>query len=59
MYRLGRMVLWLFPPLGLWRSIAAGRRKRDARLVAALGGDPKVVSGHPSLARWMLNKTRH
>lgn len=31
--RAGRVGLWvMFPPLGLWRSVRHGQRKRDERL---------------------------
>lgn len=34
---LGRVTLWLVPPLGLWRSIRHGRKqseRRQAKLIA-------------------------
>jgi hypothetical protein len=35
--RTGRILLWiLFWPIGLWRSLVHGRKKRDRQLVDAL-----------------------
>ena len=37
---LGRVSLWVvFLPLGLWRSIRHGRRKRDERLARMIRDD--------------------
>ena len=29
---LGRMILWIVPPLGAWRSVRKGQRNREARM---------------------------
>jgi hypothetical protein len=59
MFRLGRIALWiLFFPLGIWRSVVHGRRQRDARLVAAMGGNPKTVTQRTTLASLLMGRLR-
>jgi hypothetical protein len=39
MFKLGRIILWIvFFPAGIWRSLKHGQRKRDDRMIKALGG---------------------